>query len=124
MVGELLKVRDYNLNTHTMQTTWQNTFFQKRFGRNDFEEVIRDSVQYASAAGYILKYIEKTGERLIYSRGTPTYLITDIESKDVLSRMGEGNEKLLLADDFECWDNDRCLGKVNEGGKEKAKTCN
>ena len=124
MPGELFKKQDYNLNTHRMQTTIQNTYFNERFGRCDFESVVRVPMMYDRAVGYILKYIEKTGERLVYSRGTPMYLITDVEEKDVLTRMGEENGKLLLVDNFECWDGDKYLGRVNEGGKERAKKGN
>ena len=124
MPGELFEKRDYNLNTRRMQTTIQNTYFNERFGRCDFESVVRVPMMYDRAVGYILKYIEKTGERLVYSRGTPMYLITDVEEKDVLTRMGEENGKLLLVDNFECWDGDKYLGRVNEGGKERAKKGN
>ena len=124
MPGELFEKRDYNLNTRRMQTTIQNTYFNERFGRCDFESVVRVPMMYDRAVGYILKYIEKTGERLVYSRGTPMYLLTDVEEKDVLTRMGEENRKLLLVDNFECWDGDKSLGRVNEGGKERAKKGN
>lgn len=107
-----------------MQRTVQNTYFNEQFGRNDFEDVIRDPVAYASAVGYILKYIEKTGEKLVYSRGTPMYLVTDINGRDVLAKMGEEEEKLLLADNFGCWEKGRYLGKVNDGGKERARKSN
>lgn len=109
--GELFEKRDYNLNTRRMQTTIQNTYFNERFGRCDFESVVRVPMMYDRAVGYILKYIEKTGGRLVYSRGTPMYLITDVEEKDVLTRMGEENRKLLLVDNFECWDGDKYLGR-------------
>ena len=124
MPGEMIKKRDYNLNTHRMQTTIQNTYFNERFGRSDFESVVRVPMMYDRAVGYILKYIEKTGEKLVYSRGTPMYLIADVDEKDVLTRMGEEGRKLLLFDNFECWEGDRCLGRVNEGGKERAKKGN
>lgn len=102
-----------------MQRTVQNTYFNEQFGRNDFEDVIRDPVAYASAVGYILRYIEKTGEKFVYSRGTSMYLVTDINGRDVLAKMGEEEEKLLLADNFGCWENGRYLGKVNDGGEER-----
>lgn len=124
MPGEMIEKRDYNLNTHRMQTTIQNTYFNERFGRSDFESVVRVPMMYDRAVGYILKYIEKTGEKLVYSRGTPMYLIADVEGKDVLTRMGEEGQKLLLFDNFECWEGDRYLGRVNEGGKERAQKGN
>lgn len=41
MIGELVEVKDYSTKSHRMQTTFQNTHFQKHFGRNDFKELGR-----------------------------------------------------------------------------------
>ena len=40
MVGELKVRKDYSTKQHKMQETTYNTFFEKRFGRNDFREII------------------------------------------------------------------------------------
>lgn len=124
MPGELITVRDYNLNTKRMQVTVQNTYFNEQFGRSDFEEIEKSAAMYASAIAYILKYIEKTGERLVYSRGTPTYLVSDIHEDDVITRMGEKNEKILLADDFICWLDGEYIGRIGKNTKRRMKTCN
>ena len=44
MVGELEEHKDYNFKTHNTQVTNQNTFFNERFGRSDFNAI---SHQYA-----------------------------------------------------------------------------
>jgi hypothetical protein len=59
---------------------------------------------YYSAIEYILKYVEKSGERIVYSRRLPMYLITDINSEDVLCRVGVEDRKLVLYDKFGCRD--------------------
>ncbi|NCA67943.1 MAG: hypothetical protein EOM87_07770, partial [Clostridia bacterium] len=83
MPGELFTKRDYNLSTFKMQNTVQNTFFNSRFGRSDFEEVDKNLLRIGNSVAYILKYIEKTGEKFVYSRGLPMYLISDVEEDDV-----------------------------------------
>ena len=39
MVGEFVKVRDYNTGKHRMQTQLVNSYFVERFGRTTFEEI-------------------------------------------------------------------------------------
>ena len=115
LVGEFNEVRDYDTNAHKMRTTYQNSYFLNCFGRNDFELIGKDSHQeYAKAIAYILKYIEKTGEKIVYSRGLPMYLISDIEDCDVATRFGLEEKKLLLFDDFNCWDNGEWIGVISK----------
>jgi queuine tRNA-ribosyltransferase len=39
MKGELAERKDYSTKNHRMQTTLQNTYFEARFGRNDFSPI-------------------------------------------------------------------------------------
>ena len=39
MPGEMIEVKDYNTVKHEMQTTFQNSYLLKLFGRNDFRPV-------------------------------------------------------------------------------------
>lgn len=71
MVGELYTRKDYSIKRGTVKETVSNTFFEKRFGRNDFEEVIME-VNGSQAVSYLLKYMRKTNCRAIYSRGIPS----------------------------------------------------
>lgn len=48
--------------------------------------------------------IEKTGEKIVYSKNLPTYFISDIMDEDVVCTIGQEDKKLLLFDDFTCWD--------------------
>ena len=63
---------------------------------------------------YILKYIEKSGERIVYSRGLPQYFISDILPEDVVMKVGQEEKKLLLFDDFKCIDEGCIVGTVSE----------
>lgn len=111
MIGELIEQRDYSTKNHRMQTTYQNTYFLERFGRNDFEEINQQNL-YQSIS-YITKYIEKSGERIVYSKNLPTYFISDILDDDIVCTTGIEDRKLLLFDNFKCWDEGVLIGEVS-----------
>lgn len=123
MVGELKNVNDYSLKTRRRQTTVQNTYFNEKFGRSDFEK-IKDNRTMSEAVAYILKYIEKSGERIVYSRGLPQYFISDVMSGDVVTRIGQEDKKLLLYDDFNCIDDGCVIGKVGTDTIKQMPKCN
>ena len=87
-------------------------YFSDRFGRNDFEKIAHRS-RLGDAMAYILKYIEKSGERIVYSKGLPQFFISDIMDEDVICTIGMEDQKLLLFDDFSCWDEGCYMGKVS-----------
>ena len=113
MPGLLFEKKDYSTKNHRMQTSVQNTYFNENFGRSDFEE-ITSSYVYDDAINYMAKYIEKSGERIIYSKGLPQYFISDIMDEDVLSPYGVDDRKLLLFDNFRCWDEGCYMGRVSK----------
>ena len=82
------------------------------FGRSDFEEI--DEHLTAQALQYMLKYIEKTGERIVYSRRLYQYFISDIMDDDIAAPVGLEDKKLLLFDDFICWDEGCYMGEVSK----------
>ena len=122
MPGELIKVNDFNLKTKRPQKTIQNTHFNKKFGRTDFKEVIQDDHAFTEAIGYILKYIGKTNEKIVYSRGLPMYFISDVNSDDVMARTGVDGRKLILSKDFKCWDQGEYLGEMSEETKQRMRS--
>ena len=104
MIGELIQTTDYDTTAHRKQTTYQNTHFLKRFGRNDFKALMPYDID--RSVRYILKYIEKSGERLCYGGKLPTYIKGHILDEDVLCTYGVDDRKLLLFDNFTCIDED------------------
>lgn len=110
--GEMSERKSYSFNDRKMQTTRENSYFRKHFGLNDFKEFGTNDGVY-DAAKYLIKYIEKTGDKLVYSRGLPQYFISDIMDEDVLCKIGDEESKLLLADDFSCWYDGCYMGKVS-----------
>ncbi len=123
MIGEIVEVKDYSTKQHKMQTTYQNDHFLKEFGRNDFKpiEIPNDISQ---SVKYLLKYIEKSGERLIYGGKLPTYFNSDILDDDVLCGFGVDDRKLLLFDSFRCIDEGEILGKVSREIIKQMPKCN
>ncbi len=113
MPGEIQEVNDYSFKTHTRQITRQNTYFNDRFGRSDFEE-INDRNRIGEALAYLMKYMEKTGEKIVYSKGLPQYFISDIMDDDVACNIGVDDRKLLLFDDFKCFDEGTYMGTVSK----------
>ncbi len=112
MPGELIECKDYNFSSHRRVITYQNTYFNERFGRSDFKEINTKNDLF-NEIGYICKYIEKTGEKIVYSKGLPQYFISDIMDDDIVCRIGQEDKKLLLFDDFKCWNEGCYMGKVS-----------
>lgn len=83
MIDELTEVKDYSTKQHKVQTTLQNTHFQKNFGRNDFED-LSEQHGIMQSVKYLLKYIDKSGERLVYGGKLPSYFKSDILDEDII----------------------------------------
>ena len=123
MVGELYEVRDYDTRNHKMRTSYLNSYFTERFGRTDFqkinEHVLTDSVMY------LVKYIEKSGKRLVFARGVLPFIEADILEEDILCVLDEDNPgKVILADDFLCIQDGEVLGKASPDIIDKMKKTN
>ena len=116
MVGNFVEVRDYNTSKRRMQTQLVNSYFGDRFGRTTFERI--EPQEIASSLNYILKYIEKTGEKIVYSRGLFMYFHSDILDDDVIMQMSNANheyrnDKYILSDKFTCLDEGEIIGEVS-----------
>ena len=110
--GKLEERREYDFKSRDMKITNSHKLFAKRFGRNDFKEIPNIRIMYEGLA-YLMKYLEKTGERIVYSRGLSQYIISDILDEDIVSKMGQDDQKLLLFDDFTCIDEGEIKGKIS-----------
>ena len=112
MSGEMEILRDFDTRKKRMQTVQQNTFFAKRFGRNEFRPITHVS-ETPQAVKYLVKYIEKSGGKLIYSRGLYQYFVTDIMDEDIVCPYGLEDRKILLFDSFGCWVEGEYMGQVS-----------
>ncbi len=111
MKGEIIETRDYSTKSKKMQVAHQNTHFLKHFGRNDFEPLGRkeDTMQ---AVRYLMKYMEKTGEKLVYGGKLPTYFVSDILEEDIACEYGVDGRKFVLFDNFYCIKDGEIVGQV------------
>ena len=123
MPGKLIEVMDYSPIKKRVQKTVQNTYFNERFGRSDFKAV-EDRSMLGEAIAYLTKYMEKTGEKMVYSKGLPQFFISDIMDEDIVCPIGLEDKKLLLFDDFSCWDEGCYMGKVSKAVIEQMRKCN
>ena len=111
--GIMTNVAGYSFSERKRQVIQQNDYFRSLFGRNDFKPIL-DKESIGEAVAYILKYIEKSGEKIVYSRGLPQYFISDVMDEDVVCPCGTEDKKLLLFDDFVCWDEGCYVGTVSK----------
>ena len=123
MPGELFEHSDYNINSHKRTTTVQNSYFNERFGRSDFKKIEHRN-KMSDGITYLMKYIEKTEEKIVYSKGLYQYFISDIMDEDVVCTIGQEDKKLLLFDDFNCWDEGCFIGKVSPEVIAQMRKCN
>lgn len=113
MSGEIEILRDFDTRKRRMQTVQQNTFFAKRFGRNEFRP-IHHSSELPQMVQYLMKYIEKSGGKLVYSKGLYQYFETDIMDDDIICPYGEEGRKFILFDDFGCWIDGEYIGQSSD----------
>ena len=120
MLGELEEHEDYSTKRRRREKSIQNSYFNERFGRSDFS-AITNKQQVADSIKYMLKYITKNDEKIIYSRGMKTYFVSDILDEDILCKMGDEEHgfKYILADDFTCISEGEIMGKVSSEVIEK-----
>lgn len=123
MPGELEIRRDLDTRTNQMQTTCQSTHFLKQFGRNDFKQIVT-SKDISGAVGYITKYLEKSGERIVYGGKLPTYKLSDVMDDDIITMYGTGDLKAILFDDINCIVDGEILGPATEENLSKLPCCN
>ena len=98
MVGELFERKQYSTKRHQWETVQDNTFFAERFGNCEFDEIDEKQMRYGNAAGYILKYLEKSDERLVYSRGTPDHIYMALPQSAFVCKFLDFVDKFVLFD--------------------------
>lgn len=123
MPGSLQEHNDYNFKLKKRTKTLQNSYFNRRFGRSDFEP-IKSKYDLLEEMSYIMKYLEKSNEQIVYSRGLYQYFISDILEDDIVCTIGQEDRKLLLFDDFKCLNEGELIGTVSPEVIEKMRKCN
>ncbi|MBQ3506793.1 MAG: hypothetical protein IJA89_08505 [Clostridia bacterium] len=106
MIGDVTELKDYSTAQGKIQITHSNSFFAEAFGRNDFEKLNAMELKRGNTLNYLLKYISKTGERIVYSRGIPTAICKEIDNNDIAGKMIDFMAKFVLFDDTIDWERD------------------
>ena len=123
MLGLMYETEIYSFADRKRKKVMQNSYFLQKFGRNEFDQLYGASM-IGSSIAYITKYIEKSGERVVYSKNLPQYFISDIMGEDVVCKIGLEDRKLLLFDDFTCWDEGELIGEMSDATKKLLRTSN
>lgn len=106
MLGTITEKKDYSTARGRMQKRHENDFFVGRFGRNDFEELNEMELRRGQTINYVLKYIAKSGERVIYSRGICSEICCAFEDEDIITEMQHYGVKYVLWDGVIVWERD------------------
>ncbi len=98
MNGVIYEKWKYSTKLHRMVLTHPNSFFDK-FGENDFEPLSFDMLHKGTTLNYLLKYLEKSDERVIYSRGIPTEALCYVHEDDIVCEVTDFVTKYILFND-------------------------
>ena len=98
MPGKIYEDWVYSTKLHKNVLIHPCAFFDQ-FGQNDFEELSEAELRSGSTLNYLLKYLEKTEERIVYSRGIPTDFFKEVNENDVICEMVDFVTKYVLFND-------------------------
>ena len=100
MVGNIIPKSHFSKKEGKVVTYFENSFFAKKFGVNDFVLLSGNNNEIKNRVNYVLKYIGKSDAKIIYSRGFPTYLVKDIDEFECFCEFFDYVLKYILFDDF------------------------
>ena len=112
MPGEIYERKDYSERKHKMIITHENSYFFKHYGKNDFQPITKESLKRGNTLDYILKYITKTNEKIVYSRGIPSEFTDIIDEDDIAVATIDFVVKYVLYDDIYDDNNERVKKSV------------
>lgn len=99
MLSKNENVSIYDTINNRRKNIVQNSFFAERFGQNDFSKINEEDLKNGKAVNYILKYIEKSGDKLVQSRGVPSFIEKTIDiTKDIVCEFVDFVKKFVLPD--------------------------
>lgn len=114
MIGRIVEKNEYSVKRRKRYRRYANTFFEEAFGMSDFQEINPVLLKRGGTLKYLIKYIAKTGEKIVYSRGIPAEICKELPDRDVAGRYLDFVMKYALFDDVIDWERD-----VMDYGKKK-----
>lgn len=106
MLGKVEEKHSYSPKTGKVETRNENSFFADSFGVNDFTEINEMALKHGHTIDYLLKYIEKQGERIVYSRGIATEVCKKLTAREIITNFTDYVEKFVLFDNALNWERD------------------
>ena len=106
MIGDVLAVSEYSKKRGERYTRYGNTFFDDAFGKSDLQEVNPVLLKRGGTSRYLVKYITKTGEKALYSKGTPAEICKELSENDEVGTYFDCVTKYVLWDDVLDWERD------------------
>lgn len=114
MIGEVVEISEYSKKRGERYTRYGNTFFDDAFGKSNFQEVNPVLLKRGGTSRYLVKYITKTGEKIVYSRGISAEICKELSDNDVVGTYLDFVIKYVLWDDVLDWERD-----IKDYGKKK-----
>ena len=116
MIGEIVEKSEYSKKRGERYTRYANTFFDKYFGMSDFQDINPVLMKRGETSRYLVKYITKTGEKIVYSRGLPSEICKELGDTDVVGAYFDFVVKYVFWDDVLDWEKD-----IKDYGKKREK---
>ena len=116
MIGEIVERKEYSKKRGEVYTRYANTFFDESFGMSDFQELNPILLKRGGTLKYLIKYIVKTGEKIVYSRGIPAEICIELADSDIAGTFFNFVTKYVLFDDVIDWERD-----IKDYGKKRQK---
>ena len=69
MRGNIREEKYFDTISRKQAVSYINDDFEKKIGRNDFKMITKNDLTFTNALDYILKYIGKSDNKIVYSRG-------------------------------------------------------
>lgn len=98
MRGKIIIKKDYSTSDHKMRIVHINTFFDMKYGRNDFVEINLKGSSLNNILKYLVKYISKSNEKIFYSRGIATYVYMELTEDDIICSFNDDPFKYIFFD--------------------------
>ena len=117
MIGRIEEREEYSVKRGKRHTRYANTFFDESFGMSDFQELNPILLKRGGTIKYLIKYIIKTGEKIVYSRGIPAEICKELPDSDIVATYLDFVLKYALFDDVIEWERD----VKDYGKKEKSR---
>ncbi len=101
MKGIIRQEEYYDVKGRKKAVSYINEEFEDKIGRNDFKAITKLDLTFTHALDYILKYIGKSNNKIVYSRGIKddTFCLMDYE-ENVICKVSETSPYYVCADAY------------------------